>query len=126
MRAKVKPDVGLHVVTACAGVHFTDKSWQEVPSGREEEALNNPYLVVDLGESITAENVVEEVAPPPTLEPDFETIVLYDVDTNASEAARTLAGASGISLLEITGTGRDGKITVTDVRNAIKEADDAN
>lgn len=132
MRARVKPDARLHVVTACAGINFTKREWFRVPEGREEEALNNPYLEVELGENKEVEPVddhpihrLEPEAEPPQDEPppvpEFVESVAYAVD--ATEAARTLAAASGIDLWSIEGTGQDGKVTVTDVRNAIKEAD---
>ena len=129
MRAKVRPDANWHVVTACGGVNFTQRDWTKVPPGREEEALNNPYLEVELGEKKEAEEPVEKAPtpqPPPALEPDIDFVVeKYVEEVDASYAARTLAAASGIHLWSIKGSGRDGKITVTDVRNAIKkEAND--
>ena len=121
MRAKVRPDANWHVVTACGGVNFTQRDWTNVPPGREEEALNNPFLEVELGEKKAKESVEKAPTPqpPPALEPVSK---VYDFESvDASQAAKTLASASSISLSDVTGTGYGGKITVTDVRNAIKE-----
>lgn len=145
MRARVKPDDNWHVVTACAGINFTKNDWLEVPPGREEEALNNPHLEVDLGKALVAEKIISPPETPPPSAPDelekaiieeeTETILeLHVVDkrephvldeVSASDAAHTLALASDIDLRSIKGSGKDGLITVTDVRKAMKEADDA-
>lgn len=132
MRARLKPDARLHVVTACAGINFTKHEWLRVPEGREEEALNNPYLEIEIGESKEAEPVddlpehrlEQDTDSPQEPPPAPELVERFADDVDATEAARTLAAASSIDLWSVEGTGQDGKVTVTDVRNAIKEAED--
>lgn len=48
MLARVRESSVLKVITACSGINFVKHEWYEVPVGREEEALNNPYLEVRL------------------------------------------------------------------------------
>lgn len=47
--------------------------------------------------------------------------VLTEADLNATSGARKLAREHGINLADIEGTGRKGRITVKDVKNALKE-----
>lgn len=57
----------------------------------------------------------KEVAVPVKAEPLPE---VEPVATDATASARKLAAAKGLKLSDITGTGKDGRITVADVRKA--------
>lgn len=116
MKARVRPDTRWHSVTACAGVHFNKRHWTEIPVGLEEEALNHPYLEVELDEAERAAPVVEQAPTPPPTTPPAENDVI-----DASKAAIDLAANAGLDLAEVVGTGAGGKITINDVRNAIDE-----
>jgi len=120
MRAKVKPDVRWHSITACAGVTFLKKEWTEVPPGREEEALNNEFLMVDLG--VGQEGVAE--ASLPSSKPDEPETADEPAEPEATRAAFEMAKSAGLDLADIVGTGDGGKVLAGDVRKAIKEAGD--
>lgn len=126
MRAKVKPDVRWHSITACAGVTFLKKVWTEVPPGREEEALNNEFLMVDLG--VGQEGVAEASLPsskpdePETADEPAEPA--EPAEPEATRAAFEMAKSAGLDLADIVGTGDGGKVLAGDVRKAIKEAGD--
>ncbi len=119
MKARVKADFPYpYPVTSCGGRDFFKDVWTSVPAGFEAEALNNPYLEVASEEELALEQVSgkpdtmplqgEEKAAPP--------MEIIELAPNASKAAVTLAEKEGIRLALIAGTGKDGQITVADVR----------
>jgi len=69
----------------------------------------------------TPDRPAVEAAPAP--EPALEIPEAFpkDVEINATSAARDLASENGIDLTNITGTGAEGRITINDVRKAIKD-----
>ena len=99
MRAKVKQDSRLSAITACAGVQFSKHHWTDVPPDRIAEALANPFLDIEVASS---EPEAEETKPMIT------------------EAAEKLAAETGVDLSQVSGTGKDGLVTVADVRKAAK------
>ncbi len=96
MKAKALPGIG--TIFAFGGIPFTVGEWHDVPAGHEEEARNHPYL--DIKETSDSDVVEEKVM--------------------ASDAARDLAEGLGVDLGMVIGTGKDGAITVKDVRKAAK------
>lgn len=122
MMAKVVEECKFHTITSCAGRTFLKGRWLYVPEGFEEEAADNPYLEVKEEEDLFDEPFSEdeldeleeliELEPEPEPEPDEE-IIWY-----ATDSAVEYADEHGIDLGSVTGTGKDGKITLTDVKDA--------
>lgn len=111
MLARVNPDALPKHVTACAGVSFFKHVWTPVPAGREEEALLNPLLETRDEDEIEEQPLEVETIPAPEQEPpDAQETV------NATPGAINIARTAGINLAEVPGTGKDGRITVDDVR----------
>lgn len=102
MEARVKVDSPFAVVTACSGVTFTRHAWTPVPAGMEAEATRNPYL-----ETLTVEVPTPEVTPLDESPP-----AVYE----ATATALAYANTRGLDLAFVTGTGANGKITLTDVK----------
>lgn len=119
MMARVKEDSRFNPITACSGFTFLKDRWLYVPAGFEEEATNNPHLETAYEEDIFSE---EEPEPESEVTPVFvendieegEGILIY----HATDSAVAYAEEHGIDLSEIEGTGKDGKITLTDVKDA--------
>lgn len=105
MNAKVRESSKLGAITACSGVQYNRHTWIPVPPGREDEAIANPFLIVD-----------DEMPPESESIPDA--VGEYDVTNSAYE----LAYEYGIDLSEINGTGNDGRILKRDVEQYLEHA----
>ena len=132
MKARVKPGVRWHSITSCAGLTFVKEEWRDVPEEREEEAMSHESLEVDIDfEEMDVEDFEALALPsdqseePEEVDEDDdveeEVADLVEIELDVSGAAKTLADASDIDLRTVVGTGLAGKITVTDVRNALEE-----
>ncbi|MEA1998247.1 MAG: E3 binding domain-containing protein [Euryarchaeota archaeon] len=91
MKAKVKEECRYSTVTSCAGIVFYKFDWSVVPPEREEEALKNKLLEIQ-GNEIDATNSAQE-----------------------------LAKENGIDLSEIQGTGKDGRILLSDIKEVLDD-----
>ena len=107
MKAIVKPDSALAVITSCGGAEFLKLEYRPVPVGCEDEALNNPFLDV-------AEDDPPEFSPSPeiipALVPPFD-----DGEIDATDGALTLADEYGVDLSNVEGSGVEGRIIKADV-----------
>ena len=123
MRAKVRPVCKQNMITSCGGKHFVKSEWLAVPIGREDEALENPFLMVEeIPDPDAKENTFKPVYEIPEEEVEEEVEeVIEDINYNITDKAYELATKEKIDLSEIVGSGSGGKITVPDIRKAIKE-----
>lgn len=92
MKAKVNDECRWESVTACAGIQFSKSTWSVVPVEREEEAEVNPFLMVQEPKEI-----------------------------DATKAAFELAKENAIDLGELDGTGKDGRILLSDVKEVLDD-----
>lgn len=107
MQARANPEYKKGLVVACGGVHFgTD--WVDVPAGQEHEAENHPWLMVR-----------EEAEATPTAEASSAPSAAEEVD--ATNAAIDLADEHDIDLTTVEGTGKDGRIVLSDVEALVEE-----
>ena len=78
---------------------------------KEVKVVEEPVEVKSVEEKVTAKEIKSSVKKPRVKkEPKFK----------ASKAAIKLAKENGIDLTKVKGTGKDGNITVTDIKNIIK------
>jgi pyruvate/2-oxoglutarate dehydrogenase complex dihydrolipoamide acyltransferase (E2) component len=122
MEARVKEGSRIAPVYSCGGILFLKEEWRLVPAGCEGEARVNPYLEIRETEEAEPE-AITEIAPEPVTDIDTQEAGFID----ASIAAGDLASEKGIDLKLVAGSGKDGKITITDVRDyiALREEGDA-
>lgn len=115
LEAKVKDSEEKAIIIACAGERYDKKGWRPVPVGREDEARQNPYLVVrdvdgvvSLPAQVDNNDDREEIS-----------VVEGEGELNATDAAIELAREAGIDISDVEGTGLDGRILKSDVAEAI-------
>ena len=78
---------------------------------KEVKVVEEPVEVKIVEEKVTAKEIKSSVKKPRVKkQPKFK----------ASKAAIKLAKENGIDLTKVKGTGKDGNITVTDIKNIIK------
>jgi len=109
MQARVKQAYRWKVARSC-GVEFVKSEWRPVPRGYEAEAQQCSLLDVREPETITAG---ESASSAPPAEVESEPVPEID----ATDAALKYAAKNGVDLLEIDGTGKDGRITLGDVKH---------
>ena len=101
-----------YAVRAFGGHEFPSHSWTVVPPGFEDDAYSHPYLEV------------EEDNPPGGDSPTPPGAPSQEEPLDATDAAVALAEEHDIDLSLISGTGKEGRILLSDVREALGEEED--
>jgi len=110
MFAKVVDDCRWTTVKALGGLIFNKRSWTRVPNGLEKEAMCHQML-----------EVTDEVPDDLLVASESLDKVPDTVGYDASRAAQDLADEHGLDLAPVEGSGKDGKITINDVRALLNE-----
>lgn len=118
--ARVKPRSRIVTVTAFGGKEYCAKEWRLVPSGvSEKEARHNPHLEIELRD-IQPALIEVESAETPEKEQEAQASEEEAVEYKTSIAAQKFADEYSIDLGFITGTGKNGAITIKDVRSYVE------
>lgn len=106
MQVRVKEDSRFHTITALGGMTFLRTESVSVDKEFKEEVERNPYLEIVGDESDPA-----LADAPPSAEGEI----------NATDGAIALAEESGVDLIGVEGSGKEGRIGVPDIRALIEE-----
>jgi len=113
MRARVKKTYRFTNFRS-AGITFNKQAFVFVPRIAEKEIKSNPSVleievdeIPEILEPITPEIPTKDIAEPQANDPDAE--------VDATDSALALAIKKNVSLADVVGTGKGGRITLRDV-----------
>lgn len=118
MKARVSKDSRYTMVTSCAGVVFNQQAWTEVPPGREEEAIANPYLEIQEPEKqdtpVSGTVLIGESTVDSVVGFGIPEAINISISPHARRYANEL-GLTAADLAEVKGSGANGLILKSDL-----------